>query len=162
MRVKGSVLERLEDFRAWGRSGAAPGAAPITLLDYVGFIALPDSVFAFAELFFPELVEHEGRKYLASRFSSAAYDTWIEAGRSAQETQRLMNHLHVCWLIQNQPIDDEIALEIASAIANVWTRTLGPRTVGPGGLTVEVEGTTFDDAAVTFFDQRPRAGVGSQ
>ena len=79
MRVKRSVLERLEDFRAWGRTGAAPGAAPITLLDYVGFVALPDSVFAFAELFFPELVEHEGRKYLASRFSSAAYDAWIEA-----------------------------------------------------------------------------------
>jgi hypothetical protein len=66
-------------------------------------------------------------------------------------------NLHVCWLIQNQPIDDETALEIASAIANVWTRTLGPE-----GLTVEVEGATFDDAAVTFFDQRPRAGVGSQ
>jgi hypothetical protein len=157
MRVKGSVLERLEDFRAWGRAGAAPGGAPITLLDYVGFVARPDSVFAFAELFFPELVEHAGRKYLASRFSSAAYDAWIEAGRSAEETQRLMNHLHVCWLIQNQPIDDETALEIASAIASVWTRTLGPE-----GLTVEAEGTTFDDAAVTFFDQRPRAGVGSQ
>ena len=100
MRVKRSVLERLEDFRAWGRTGAAPGGDPITLLDYVGFVARPDFVFAFAELFFPELVEHEGRKYLASRFSSAAYDAWIEPGRSAEETQRLMNYLHVCWLIQ--------------------------------------------------------------
>jgi hypothetical protein len=155
MRVKRSVLERLEDFRAWGRTGPAPG--PITLLDYVGFVALPDSVFAFAELFFPELVEHEGRKFLASRFSSAAYDAWIEAGCSAEETQRVMNHLHGCWLIQSQPIDDEMALEIASAIASVWTRTLEPE-----GLTVEVEGTTFEDAAVTFFDQPRRAEVGSQ
>jgi hypothetical protein len=155
MRVKPSVLARLADFHAWGRTG--PTSDPITLLDYAGFVAVPDTVFAFAELFFPELVEHEARKYLASRFSSAVYDEWMKAGRSPEEAQRLMNHLHVSWLIQNQPIDDETAIEIAGAIGRVWTRTLAPE-----GLTVEVEGTTFWDASVTFFGQPARAGVGSQ
>jgi hypothetical protein len=120
----------------------------VSLLDYVGFIATLDMVFAFAELFQPELVVHEGRRFLASGFTQATYDGWVQKGTSPKEIQRVMNHIHISTLIQNQEVSDEAACEAAQAIALIWSRTLGPE-----GLQVEAIGDDFMDAAVTFFER---------
>jgi hypothetical protein len=146
MRVKDSVLSQLRDFHAWAAGGATAG--PISLLDYVGFIGTPDMLFGFAELFHPELTVHEGRRFLASGFSNATYDAWVQQGRTPEEIQRVMNHLHISTLFQQQEISDEVAVEAARAIASIWSRTLGP-----DGLTVEAIGADFTDAAVTFFER---------
>jgi hypothetical protein len=133
------------DFHAWSATGAASG--PISLIDYVGFIATLDSLFAFAALFFPDLVVHDGLRFLASGFSSTTYEAWLKEGRSGHDIQRVLNHLHICSLLQQQEVSDEAAVEAARIIAEIWTRTLGPE-----GLTVVTSGSTLSDAAVTFFE----------
>lgn len=148
MRVKDSVLSQLRDFLAWSKAGAAPG--PISLFDYVGFIATLDSLFGFAELFCPALVIHEGFHFLSSGFSVDTYNAWVRQGRTPEEIQRVMNHVHMSTLLQNQEVGDEAALEAARVIAEIWARTLGPE-----GLVAEAIGDGFEDAAVTFY-QRPK------
>lgn len=145
MRPKVDVLSQLTDFRAWALGGADPGR--VTLLDYVGFVSTPDLLFGFAELFFPDLVVHEGRRFLASGFSIDTYEQWLNAGRTPEEIQRVMNHLHISTLLQQQNVSDEVAVEAARIVAQVWFRTLGPE-----GVAVESGGAGLEDAAVTFFD----------
>lgn len=145
MKINPSIFAQLEDMRAWAKS--TPGADPISLLDYVGFIATLDNVFAFGELFCPELVVHENRKFLKSRFDERVYEEWRSQGKSGAEIQSVMNHLHVSWLIQEQAISDEAAVEAARVIAVVWSRTLAPE-----GLIVDRVGSDFSDAAVTFYE----------
>jgi len=144
VRIKDSVMADLEDFQAW----SANGPAPIDLLDYVGFIAKPDYVFAFAALLMPELVTHEGHRFMASRFSIETYDSWRAKGATPREIQRVMNHLHVQTLVQGQEVSDEVATEVARVIGAIWERTLGPE-----GLVVEVIGGDYFELAVTFCEK---------
>jgi hypothetical protein len=145
MQPKPSIMVQLADFRAWARSG--PVESTVSLLDYVGFVCTPDLFFAFAALFWPELVTHDGMRFLASGFSAEVYNQWRDAGKSRRETQRVINHVHVSTLLQEQVVSDEVAVEVAHAIAAIWSRT-----IGPDGLVAESIGSGLDDAAVTFFE----------
>ena len=145
MRLKESVMSQLNDFRAWSATGAAPG--PISLFDYVGFIATIDSLFGFAALFLPDLVVHDGLRFLASGFSGETYDAWVREGKTPHEIQRVMNHVHISTLLQQQEVSDEAAVEAARVIAEIWSRTLGTE-----GLIAEAVGTGFADAAITFYE----------
>lgn len=144
-----AVLTQLTDLARWRDTGARPGT--VSLLDYVGFVGTPDLLVAFAELFLPQLIEHDGSKFLAAGFQASTYDAWKKSGLSASDVQRVMNHLHVSTLIQNQDVSDTMAVEIARSIAIIWNRTLLPEKVQ-----AEAVGTTFDDAAVTFYTVRRR------
>ena len=97
---------------------------------------------------------HEGHVFLASRFEVASFDAWRNRGLELREIQRVMNHVHVSTVLQNQDVSDAVAREVARVLAAVWTRTLGAE-----GLEVECFGESFHDAAVTF-SQRivPRDG----
>jgi len=145
MRPSASILAKLADFQEWSKTGAEKG--PISLLDYVGFVATPDLLFGFAELFCPDLIVHQGWHFLGSGFSADVYEQWLRAGKSPREIQRVMNHVHVSTLLQQQVISDDVAVEVARIIAEIWSRTLGPE-----GLVAEVVGSNFDDAAATFFE----------
>ncbi|MBK9260712.1 MAG: hypothetical protein IPM54_12950 [Polyangiaceae bacterium] len=138
-------MAQLADFDAWCKSG--PQGADISLIDYVGFVATPDLLFGFASLFWPDLIVHEERRFLASGFSPALYEQWRAKGLNSREIQRVMNHVHISTLFQNQQISDEIAVEAARLLATTWSRTLGPE-----GLAAEAVGSNLDDAAVTFFE----------
>src|SRR5262245_5878841 len=107
MRIKDSVIAELQDLHAWSKTGGT--GALVSLLSYVGFIATQDMLFAFAELFLPDLVVHEGRHFLASHFKQATYDSWVQQGTSPEEVQRVMNHIHISTLLQNQEVSDEAA-----------------------------------------------------
>jgi hypothetical protein len=143
VRIEKSILTQLQDFQRWASTGASSGAA--SLLDYVGFVGTLDGLFAHAELFYPERVIHNGRQFLASGFTPQLYDDWISRGLRPKEVQRVLNHVHVSTLLQNQAVTDEAAVEVAKVIAHIWNRTLGPE-----GVIVESAGATFADAAVTF------------
>lgn len=145
MRPNDSVMAQLADFDAWSRSG--PQGAEISLIDYVGFVATPDLLFGFASLFWPDLIVYQGLRFLASGFSPALYEQWRGKGLDSREIQRVMNHVHVSTLFQNQQISDETAVEAARILATIWSRTLGPE-----GLATEAVGSSLDDAAATFFD----------
>jgi hypothetical protein len=138
-------MAQLGDFHSWSKGG--PDKKMVSLLDYVGFVATPDLLFGFAALFWPDLVVHDGLRFLASGFSSEVYDQWRAAGRNPLETQRVMNHVHVATLLQQQGVSADVAVEVAHSIAAIWSRTLGPE-----GLLAEAIGSSLDDAAVTFFE----------
>lgn len=142
-----SIMTQLTDFNEWSKTG--PQQHPLTLLDYVGFVATPDLLFGFAALFWPDLIIHDGLHFLASGFSTEVYDQWQRAGKTPCEIQRVMNHVHVSTLLQQQAISDETAVEAARTIAMVWSRTIGPE-----GLITEAVGGDLDDAAVTFFTSK--------
>lgn len=143
-----SVLSQLEDFRQWAEGG--PRAEDVTLLDYVGFVATPDSLFAFAALFFPELAVYKGRRFLRAGFSVELYEAWANKGHTEEEIQRVLNHVHISTILQHGPISDVLACEAANTISQIWQRTLGP-----DGLTIEAVGSRYDDLAVTFYETRP-------
>jgi hypothetical protein len=136
-------MSQLRDYQAWAAEGAAAG--PFSLFDYVGCVATLDGLFAFAELFCPDLTQYAGLHFLASGFSSSTYEAWVRKGMAPREIQRVMNHVHVSALLQQQEVSDEAAVEVARAISEIWSRTLRTE-----GLVAEASGSTFDDAAVTF------------
>lgn len=150
MRPKPSVWAQLADVRAWAAGGPDPDL--VTLLDYVGFAATPDLLFAFADLFWPDLVVHEGLRFLASGFTVDTYEQWRRSGRSPEEIQRVMNHVHVSTLLQQKDVSDETAVEAARIIAGIWGRTLGPE-----DIVAEAMGTELADAAVTFHERHEAA-----
>lgn len=136
-----AILRRLEDYQAW----ANETIAPITLLDFVGFVGTPDLLLGYAALFNPELVEHEGLLFLAAGFSQETYDLWQREGRTGTEIQRVMNHIHLSTFMQDREVPDDVAVECARTLGRLWARTLGPR-----GVEVSIGGETLDEAYVTF------------
>lgn len=145
MHIDQTIMDQLKDFQLWAQSGGNPEA--FTLLDYVGCIATVDKVLAFAELFSPEILVHKGRHFLASGFSQEIYEEWVKAGKGTEDIQRVMNHIHISTLLQDQEVTDEAALKVARVISEIWSKTLSSY-----GLQVEAIGAGFHDAAVTFFE----------
>ena len=137
------LIEQLSDFQAWASTG--PTASKIDLLDYVGFIATPDMLFAFGELFRPTLLLHDNNYFIASRFSEEAFKLWKEKLQDASEIQKVINHVHISTLLQQQTISDELAAESATLIATIWSSVFQDK-----GLVGLAFGETFGDAAVTL------------
>jgi hypothetical protein len=142
MKPNPQVLGELSNYQAW----ASNSSSPITLLDYVGFVGTPDLLFAFAALFQPDVLVHDGFRFLASGFTAATYDSWKQRGLSGPAIQKVMNHVHISTLFQNQEVNDEVAVEASSLLRDLWRRTLDE------DLAVESGGTCLHSAFVTFFD----------
>src|SRR5690606_1124792 len=111
----------------------------------VGFVATPDLFFGFRALFFAEVVRDQGRLFLASGFDGHLYESWKAEGLSDQHVQKLLNHVHVGTLFQNQAMSADLAVAAGSALAEIWQR--GFR----GAVRVEWGGTDLSDLYVTFF-----------
>lgn len=138
------LRDQLVDLRQW--SSASGEDRDISLFDFAGLIGTPDILFAYAELFAPELIEHEGGVFVASRFSEEAFELWKKKGVEIGEIQRVMNHVHVSTLMQGQAVSDELAVEAANQIARMWNLTLISRKIF-----AESVGTNFIDASVTLY-----------
>jgi hypothetical protein len=145
MRPNNSVMAQLADFEAWSKSGPQP--TTITLIDYIGFVATPDLFFGFAALFRPELIVYQGARFLASGFSEELYEQWRSKGLNSRDIQRVLNHVHISTLFQNQSVSDETAVEAARILASIWSYTLGSE-----GLVAEAVGTNLESAAATFVE----------
>lgn len=145
MKPNARVLAELSDFQAW----VSNSSSPVTLLDYVGFVGTPDLLFAFAALFQPEIVVHDGFRFLAGGFTAATYDSWKQRGLSGPAIQKVMNHVHISTLFQNQEVSVEVALAAGNLLRDFWRRTLDQ------DLAVESGGTDLHDAYVTFYDEEP-------
>lgn len=143
MRLSEPVLKQLANYQAWVH--ANPGAPP-TLLDYLGFTASPDALFSFAELFCPELVVQHGYHFLASGLAPGTIEGWLEKGLDLRAIQRVVNHFHISTLFSGGEVSDDVAVEAARVIAQIWSRTLAPE-----GLVAEAFGTDYATAGVTFY-----------
>src|SRR5688572_30229270 len=112
-------MDSLSDVSAWRSTGPSGGdASDFGLLSYLSCVATPDLLFAFAELLAPSLVEHEGSYFIAERFDERIYDDWRAKLGDPRDIERVINHIHISSLFQDQHVTDEMALAAANLIAD--------------------------------------------
>jgi hypothetical protein len=137
------ILTDLKEFQAWRRS-----KGDFDLLDYASCIATPDSFFAFHALFAPTLVLHEGFYFLASHFKASLYVDWMQQLRDPIAVQKVMNHIHIATIFQQQYISDHVAVEAATRLAECWSQLFANK-----GLVAKAFGSNLHDAEVTLFKE---------
>ncbi len=139
-------LDSLRDVSAWRSTGPPGGAeSAFGLLSYLSCVATPDLLFAFAELLAPDLIEHEGSYFIAERFDERSYDEWRTKLADGRDIERVLNHIHISSLFQDQDVTSETAMAAANLIAETWTRRFQPL-----GLIGVALGDSFDTAEVTL------------
>lgn len=139
---KSDLLHQLGDLQKWKRSGKT---VDFRLIDYVFCVGTPDLLFGYAELLVPELIEQDGALFIAERFDQDTYHSWMSRLNDQVAVQRVMNHLHLSSLLQDQEVSDNVAREAAIRIASVWSRVFAEK-----GLVGEVYGSTLDDLEVSL------------
>jgi len=83
---------------------------------------------------------------LLSDFDTHLYDSWMRKLNSQEETQKVLNHVHVSTLFQDQNVPDDLARACADVIRDAWSVSLKSL-----GVRAESGGTSLDDAYVTFY-----------
>jgi hypothetical protein len=140
MNQKDPIFSRLPDVRAWQREHR-----PLSPLDFVALEGRPSLLFAYSSLLDPDLENVDGRFFLSNRFDRELLDNWEAKGVKGAEAQRVINHIHMSYLMQDECSDVEILDAAAVAVSNTWRKTL------PAGVTVEIIGAQTEDVSVTFF-----------
>lgn len=141
MNVPQELLVKLRDYQAWRSE-----KLDFDLLDYVNCVATPDLLFGFLELLCPSLILHDGNYFLANHFNAATYDEWMSQLNDPVAVQKVMNHMHISTLFQQQDVPDVVAREAAQHIAACWSKALADKE-----LIAEAFGDTLENAEVTFF-----------
>lgn len=126
------------------------GRKDFDLLDYIGCVGTPDLFFGFVALLVPDLVMHEGEYFLVNRFDPAAYAAWSEKLGDPIEIQKVVNHLHISTLFQDQDVPPHVARAAAETIAAVWTQVFRNK-----GLVGAAYGDDLQTAEVTLFRGTP-------
>lgn len=141
MRFSDTQLRALNDYQSWkeGEDRAA------TLLDYASFTATPDQLFAYAAVFFRELVEVEGHYFFVDEFDAAAHAKAAAELADGREVQRRLNALPMSRLLQSADVDDAAAKSCASLIAAAWNEVHAHE-----GVTAEIHGESLTDLVVTL------------
>jgi hypothetical protein len=141
MNVPEHLVSELADFRSWKRDSQS-----FDLLDYAGCVLTPDVLISVLSVVEPTLVVHDGEYFLASHFDPATYDSWLEKLGTKVKVQRMMNHIHISTLLQDQQISDALAVFVAEQIARLWSLVLASK-----GLIGEASGDSLEDVTVTFY-----------
>jgi hypothetical protein len=118
-------LEQLRDFRQW----RAANGEDFGLLNYLYHVGNQELAIAFAALFWPDLVEHDGGVFLAAGFSAEVYAQWrVRLGDDPAAIERMMNHRHVGDLL---PGADDVGGKnewyLGQTIAQMWDCRLARR-----------------------------------
>lgn len=140
MTADNSIFSRLADVRAW-----EAGAKSVSPLDFVALEGKPSLLFAYASLLDPALEEVDGIFFLATGFSKELVTTWAEEGVVGANAQRVINHIHMTYLMQDDCQDQEVLDAAATIISSIWKKTL------PAGVRVEIVEPGTISVAVTFF-----------
>lgn len=143
MRISTEALARLSDYQS--RNEGRSDSERISLEEYATLVATPDLLFAFAALFFCEMVEIEKHHFVKERFERDVYDDWKTRYDDRRDIQRVMNRMQVSTLFQGAQMDDLLARSCAELLAAAWTEVHVRR-----GVTAEVHGNTADDLSVTL------------
>jgi hypothetical protein len=133
----------------------------INLWSFVNFKGSMELGYAFASLFWPELIEVQGGIFVAEQFGQDSFDHWFESlGGSLTRVEAMMNHLHVNDIFLNAPIDDHLPSSVdrrfAESLAGCWRAAAAAQFPH---LPIQVEcDTDIDpdahDFEVTLFVQR--------
>lgn len=137
----------------------------ISLWSFVNFKGSMELGYAFASLFWPELIEFQGGIFVAEQFREDSFDQWMQSlDGSLTKVEAVMNHLHVNDLFLNTPSDDNLPssvnMRFAASLAGCWRAAAA--TQFPD-LPIQVECDTdidpdVHDYEVTLFVQREAAG----
>ena len=81
--------------------------------------------YAFAALFWPELLEYQGGVFLAERFNVETFQHWLNAlDGNLTEVEAMLNHVYVAELFMNAVTDDVVPVHVyerfAESLANCW------------------------------------------
>jgi hypothetical protein len=140
MRFTDQQLQSLSDFQSWKEDEDEP----VTLLDYAGFTATPDQLFAYAAVFFRALIEVDGHYYFEDAFDADTYALWKSKLANGREIQRVMNALPMTRLLQSADVDAAGAAACARLVADAWNEVHGRK-----GVVAEVHGEAWNDLSVT-------------
>jgi hypothetical protein len=143
MDVDRSIIDKLDDYSLWNEG--KDESDRISLLDYACFNATPDLLIAVMELLNPTLINHEGSYFIKTRFDKSTYDDWKKEAVEKKEVEKVMNHIHVTSIFQNQDLDIEVAELAAILITNCWNREFENLS-----LEASVIGDSIEDLAVTL------------
>ncbi len=113
----------LSEFFAWKRQ--SPGESGIW--DYLFNEFTLQDITATTSVFFPNLLERGGRVYLADGFTEDNYQHWLEKLGNTSDLQRLINHEHICYTLQqsDEHKDDKICYKRLLDVMEIgWRGTL--------------------------------------
>lgn len=148
MKFSTEAIDKLAAYQAWigGPGSKSEAGSPCaSLQDYAASVATPDLLFAFAALFFCEVIEVDKHLFLKHRFDQRAYEAWKKQLTDARDIQRVMNRTRIATLLQNARVDDAGARACAELLAAAWNEVHIRR-----GANAEVHGTTVEDLSVTL------------
>lgn len=143
MKISNKALRLLSDYGEWN-SDKSDGNE-ITIFNYLCFNATPDLLFAFASLFFIELISFEGSYFIKERFTKEVFFEWESRLTTHVEIQRVMNHIHVCQLFQHQELQEDVVFESAKLIQKVWNNVFSDLE-----LIAEIHGETVEEVSITL------------
>lgn len=143
-RISEDLIARLDDFQAWRANSA--NQDKFGLYDYVACIGTPDLFFGFLDLLCPELLSYRGAYFIANSFDESLFWEWWERLGDVREVQKVLNHIDMCTLFQQQAIHDCVADLAAKCIAEVWSKQFQME-----GLIAEAYGEGLHGAHVTLF-----------
>jgi hypothetical protein len=115
------ILPTLREMRAtWTGS-------TISLWSFVNLKGSMELGYAFASLFWPELIEFRGGIFVAELFGEDSFDRWMLAlDRNLTRVEAMMNHVHVHVhdLFLNAPTDDHpsrsVEKRFAAPLTGCW------------------------------------------
>jgi len=149
------ILPTLREMRA---TWTGPTISLWNFLDYKGSMELG---YAFASLFWPELIQYEDGIFVAEQFGEDSFNQWMESlDGSLTKVEAVMNHVHVNDLFMNAPTDDNLPSSVkkrfAASLAGCW-RAAGASQFPHLPIQIECDTDTDPDVhdyEVTLFVQR--------
>lgn len=141
MELPNEALRQLKGYEAWRR-----GAEDYDLIDYLMCVGTADSLVAMLELIKPELIHIDGHLFFKHKFSKDVYRQWSKKLATTRDIQRVMNHIHVSSFVQGDEITNEVAVHIATKLAEIWSAIFAPL-----GLVAEAYGDDLETAQVALF-----------
>lgn len=138
-----NVLNSLKEYSSWNEGKDVDDK--ITLFDFATFIATPDMLFAISELFNPELFWFDDCCFIKEKFSEEIYNLWKLKGLEKKDIEKVMNHIHITSILQDEELELNIAKNCAELIVRMWNKIFTSKEVV--GVVI---GTELNDLAVTI------------
>lgn len=141
MKIPGSISRDFSRINEW----SVKNSKTFSPFDFVFLAGNIELLISYSSLFDPVILEYKMGIYLADRFDEESYCLWAKEGYDEKEIQRVMNHLHMQSLSQDDSYSPRVMDFAANTLAGIWRKTL------PRGTSVEVVGLGTEDVAVTFW-----------
>jgi hypothetical protein len=144
-----SLAELVPETKAWNEGRG------IDLLSWIGCVGSFEHAIGYAQIFWPELVEHDGCVFLASRFGETSYAGFMQQTHGDRRAvERVMNHQHVLDLFEGSEREPTRAqvIYLGRILREIWSSKLARELPDKRFVVTFYEASEDDllDAEVTF------------